>query len=329
AAARGADDGRLAAALRRVEELEARCAELEAAVPELVERLAVVAPILEADLGEVAAPPIAVSRRNAACHNPSLPAAVARGMTQRSLNRVQREAEQAGRRDSSRDTVDAAVEAASADPRGRDRIPGGLGTFPIGADAAVDAAGADPRGRARSPGGLRTFPIRTAIVGEDVQEDGGGNAVEEDAEDDCDVEQEDGARQPQAFFIGDGVENDGDVVEDVADRKDGSLAHAARRRQRVLQRQVGESQCAVADDRDARRPGWQAADALAGSASPPSADEQRAGLAWLREGLEASLAEGCGPRRLAVLRDRVGEAAIIDLRGQVASFVADRRQELK
>ena len=64
--------------------------------------------------------------------------------------------------------------------------------------------------------------------------------------------------------------------EDVAVCADGSLAHAARRRLRVLQRQVEESQSAIVDDRDMRRPGWQAADALAGSAFPPSADELRA-----------------------------------------------------
>ena len=117
--------------------------------------------------------------------------------------------------------------------------------------------------------------------------------------------------------------------EDVAVCADGSLAHAARRRLRVLQRQVEESQSAIVDDRDMRRPGWQAADARAGLPVQPSADEQRAGLGWLRATLEARLAVGCGTRRLAVLRGHVGEAAIIDLRAQVASLKADRRLELK
>ena len=48
-----------------------------------------------------------------------------------------------------------------------------------------------------------------------------------------------------------------------------------------------------------------------------------------RECLEAEMAAGCGLRRLAVLRYQVQAAELIDLRGQVASLVADRRQELK
>ena len=274
AAARGADAGRLAAALRRVAELEARCAELEAdararaaaqaavaqaeraapeqaaAVPELVERLALVAPILEADLKEVAAPPIAVGRRNVVCHNPSLPAAVVRGMTQRSLNRVQREARRAAprrrtrrpvrpaatphrRQPAARSAAEAAPQAWHvAGPRGRGArsappaaarrqatpppLASGACWWPAEAeqagrrdsscdtvDAAAKAAGADPRGRDRSPGGLGTFPIRTAIVHDDVQEDGEDNAVVKGAE---------------AFFIGDGAETCGDAVVDVADR---------------------------------------------------------------------------------------------------------------
>ena len=65
---------------------------------ELVERLALVAPILKADLEEVAALPIAVSRRNVVSHYPSWSVAAVRGMTQRTLNRVQREARRAAPR---------------------------------------------------------------------------------------------------------------------------------------------------------------------------------------------------------------------------------------
>ncbi|CAK0902458.1 unnamed protein product, partial [Prorocentrum cordatum] len=150
-------------------------------------------------------------------------------------------------------------------------------------DAAVEAAGADPGGgRFRNPGGLGAFPIRDAIAWADVQEDGDNGRY-------------------------------GDVVDNVADREDGLLAHDARRRLRVLQRQAaGESQGAVVDDRDVMRPGWQAVDALAGSEIPPLSDELRAGLAWLREFLETRLADGCGLRRLAVRRGHVGDAAILD-----------------
>eukprot|EP00959_Pyramimonas_sp_CCMP1952_P231100 4830773-Pyramimonas_sp.AAC.1 len=48
----------------------------------------------------------------------------------------------------------AAGAAAGVDPRGRDRSPGGLGTFPIDADASVAAVCADPRGAHQEPWGL-------------------------------------------------------------------------------------------------------------------------------------------------------------------------------
>ncbi|CAK0809556.1 unnamed protein product [Prorocentrum cordatum] len=133
AAACGAVVGRLAAALQRALELETRVEGLalrhavaageaaalvaaraalvpdcgvaaaasgnpepKVAAAELVERLALVAPVLDAGVRETGVIAMEVGGRNVACHHPALPAAAARAMPQRELNRVQQEARRAG-----------------------------------------------------------------------------------------------------------------------------------------------------------------------------------------------------------------------------------------
>ena len=66
----------------------------------------------------------------------------------------------------------------------------------------------------------------------------------------------------------------------------GATGQALAVRLRVLQRQVAAS-IAEVDDRDLRRPGWQAADAGVGPPMSVTAEERRAGMAWLREAVEA------------------------------------------
>ena len=125
-----------------------------------------------------------------------------------------------------------------------------------GAAAAAEAASADPRGRPRSPGGLGTFPILTRIAWADIDEDG-----------------VDGS--------------DGDVAE--------------------YEQEVGKD----------------------GSDDVEESEVVEEPPLRARECLEAEMAAGCGLRRLAVLRYQVRETELIDLREQVASLVADRRQALK
>ncbi|CAK0796875.1 unnamed protein product [Prorocentrum cordatum] len=67
--------------------------EPKAVAAELVQRLALVAPALEADIAGTDASAMEVGRRNVVVsHHPALPAADVRAMPQRELNRVQREA---------------------------------------------------------------------------------------------------------------------------------------------------------------------------------------------------------------------------------------------
>ena len=165
--------------------------------------------------------------------------------------------------------------------------------------------------------------------------------MDEDGEDGCDGDE--AAYEQEVGKDGSDDVEESEVVEEPPLPASGQREARGRRvlgaagRLATLQRHVGDGSSALTVDRDLRRPGWQSDDAAAPAVVRPSDAEQDLGMRWLRdhdemrarECLEAEMAAGCGLRRLAVLRYQVQAAELIDLSGQVASLVADRRQGLK
>ncbi|CAK0862083.1 unnamed protein product [Prorocentrum cordatum] len=356
---------------------------LRAAVPEVVARLALVAPVMAADLLNEPAATLDVGRRNVVSHNPTISAAEVRRLSQRALNRLQRSAAPRARRGrhggQPRHGRGAGVRGrgalpplrpAGAGPPVRLRPPrGASGALPHRRQPAARSAAegvpaswevACRRGRSLPAGARFALADRARLSAAPVpaplasgprwwkgdleraeqgsarqlacHEFGGGlkeldgfnhsaacaSAASSAPPSACDADfvvaegpealavgaaaddVDDGQGDASVVFISaDGLEEgpEEDVVEEVhgdvlelvvgdaaALAPAPQLGAAVRARLRLdrLRLQVVKGAAVPIDDRDLRRPGWQAADAAAGVEVPPTPAQQREGLRWVR-----------------------------------------------